>query len=148
MRVSCEIGMRLLVLRLNKSYLIFFGSPLPEPALTINPEKHRRETLSAFLPHSSDTSWLHIHTHTHILITNYYTYRHIPWTPDPTPPSLWSASLTSGSGTSAKLGCRTWMAVCQSWITSPVAKSCVYVVIMCFLLLRCFFLFSHCTLAL
>ncbi len=31
------------------------------------------------------------------------------------------------------------MAACQSWITSPVAKSCVYVVIMCFLLLRCFF---------
>ncbi len=83
----------------------------------------------------------------HLLITHTHTYRlqtitHTDTSPKPripTPPSLWTASLTSGSGTSAKLGCRTWMAACQSWITSPVAKSCVYVVIMCFLLLRCFF---------
>ncbi len=65
-----------------QSYL--FRLPLPALALVgscweINPEKHRRETLSAFLPHSSDTCWLHIHT----LITNYYTYRHFPKTPDP-----------------------------------------------------------------
>ncbi len=148
--------MRLLALRLNKLNLISFGSPLPRRprprSLRINLPWEALLGEALCIPtHSSDNCWLLIHTHTHILITNYYTYTHTyAFIPQPrsTPPSLWSASLTSGSGTSAKLGCRTWMAVCQSWITSPVAKSCVYVVIMCFLLLRCFFLFSHCTLAL
>ncbi len=36
------------------------------------------------------------------------------------------------------------MAACQSWITSPVAKSCVYGVL-CAFVAEVFFLFSHCT---
>ncbi len=60
--------------------LIFFGSPLPALALAM--AAVGKSTLGralqwdtlAFLPHSTDTCWLHIHTHTHILITNYYTY--------------------------------------------------------------------------
>ncbi len=36
------------------------------------------------------------------------------------------------------------MAVCRSWITSPVAKSCVYGVLFAFVA-EVFFLFSHCT---
>ncbi len=89
----------------------------------------------------------------HLLITNYYTYTHIHTyikicihlpTPDPSPPSLWTTSLTSGSVTSAGNGCRTGWLLCRSWITSPVQSrvSMVYYVL---LLLRCFFLFSHCT---
>ncbi len=35
------------------------------------------------------------------------------------------------------------MAVCQSWICFPMLQSCVYGI--CAFVLRCFFLFSHCT---
>ncbi len=75
----------------------------------------------------------------HLLITNYYTYTHINTyicihlpTPDPSPPSLeppaWQALILAAGPDGSD---------CQSWITSPVAKSCVYGVL-CALLLRCF----------
>ncbi len=51
----------------------------------------------AFLPHSTDTCWLQTITHTHIKICIH------PCAPDPSPPSLWTASLTSGSVTSARI---------------------------------------------
>ncbi len=136
--------MRLLALRLNKRNLIFSGSlyqhwPWPRPLLGNQPwEAPQGDALcSSPIPQTpADYTYTHIHTYWLQTITHTDTS---PKPQIPTPPSLWTASLTSGSGTSAKLGCRTWMAACQSWITSPVAKSCVYVVIMCFLLLRCFF---------
>ncbi len=49
-----------------------------------------------------------------------------------------TASLTSGTVTSAGLWPPVWMADCQSWITSPVAKLCVYGVL-CALCWGCFF---------
>ncbi len=143
---SRGIGMRLLAPRLNNRNLIFFGSP--EPALASAKAAAGKSTLGralqwdalAFLPHSTDTCWLqtitHTHTYTHICI-------HLP-TPDPSPPSLWTASLTSGSVTSAGKWLQVWMAACRSWITSPVAKSCVYGVL-CAFVAEVFFLFSHCT---
>ncbi len=104
---SRGIGMRLLALSLNNHNLIFSGSPLPALALAKAAvgnqpwEEHRRETLSAFLPHSSDSCWIHIHTHTHILITNYYTYTHTYAFTSPIPiprlrrfePPAWQAGL-------------------------------------------------------
>ncbi len=144
--------MRLLAPRLNKSQSYLFGSP--EPALASAKAAAGKSTLGralqcdalAFLPNSKDSCWLHIHTHTH---KNYYRYKHIHTfihlpTPDPSPPSLWTASLTSGSVTSAGKWLHVWMADCQSWITSPVAKSCVYGVL-CAFVAEVFFLFSHCT---
>ncbi len=125
-----------------QSYL--FRLPLPALALdkaavgksTLRSTAGRRSLRSSPIPQTpADYTYTHIQTYWLQTITHTDTS---PKPPIPTPPSLWTASLTSESGTSAKLGCRTWMAACQSWITSPVAKSCVYVVIMCFLLLRCF----------
>ncbi len=75
-------------------------------------------------------SWQHYYKllHTHICT-------HFP-SPDPSPPSLWTTSLTGGSVASAREWLWDGMAACWSWITSPVAKSCLW--FMCFLLLRCF----------
>ncbi len=107
MRVSCEIGMRLLALRLNKHYLIFSGSPLPELALdkavgrksTLRSTAGRLSLRSSPIPQTpADYTYTHIHTYWLQTITHTDTS---PGTPDPTPPSLWSASLTSGSVTSA-----------------------------------------------
>ncbi len=68
----------------------------------INPGKSTAVRRSAFLPHSTDICWLHIHTYWLQTITHIHTYIciHFP-NPDPSPPSLWPASLTSGSVTSA-----------------------------------------------
>ncbi len=148
---SRGIGMRLLAPRLNNHNLIF-SLPWTSTGLgqgrcwKINPGRALQCDALAFLPHSTDTCWLHIHTHTH---KNYYRYKHIHTfihlpTPDPSPPSLWTASLTSGSVTSAGKWLHVWMADCRSWITSPVAKSCVYGVL-CAFVAEVFFLFSHCT---
>ncbi len=108
----------------------------------INPEKSTAGRRSCVPPPilktAADYTYTHIHTKT---ITN--TYTHLP-TPDPSPPSLWTASLTSGSVTSAGKWLHVWMADCRSWITSPVAKSCVYGVL-CAFVAEVFFLFSHCT---
>ncbi len=86
----------------------------------------------------------------HLLITNYYTYTHIHTyikicihlpTPDPSPPSLSTASLTSGSVTSAGNGCRTgWLFAGAGLL--PLLQSRVSMVYNVFLLLR-FFSCSH-----
>ncbi len=142
---SRGIGMRLLAPRLNNRNLIFFGSP--EPALASAKAAAGKSTLGralqwdalAFLPHSTDTDYklLHIHTHTHI-------YMHSP----PHPRSLASVALNRQPDKRVCDQRRNWlqgrMAACQSWITSPVAKSCVYGVL-CAFVAEVFFLFSHCT---
>ncbi len=146
---SRGIGMRLLAPRLNNRNLIFSAPPnqhwpRPRPLLENQPWKeHCSVTLlrsSPILKTAADYTYTHIHTKT---ITDTNTYTHLP-TPDPSPPSLWTASLTSGSVTSAGKWLHVWMADCQSWITSPVAKSCVYGVL-CAFVAEVFFLFSHCT---
>ncbi len=146
---SRGIGMRLLAPRLNNRNLIFSAPPnqhwpRPRPLLENQPWKeHCSETLlrsSPILKTAADYTYTHIHTKT---ITDTNTYTHLP-TPDPSPPSLWTTSLTSGSVTSAGKWLHVWMADCQSWITSPVAKSCVYGVL-CAFVAEVFFLFSHCT---
>ncbi len=122
---SRGIGMRLLAPRLNNRNLIF--SAPPEPALASAKAAAGKSTLGralqcdalAFLPHSTDYKLLHIHTY------------HLP-TPDPRLRRFETASLTSGSVTSAGKWLQVWMAACQSWITSPVAKSCVYGVLCAF----------------
>ncbi len=151
---SRGIGMRLLAPRLNNRNLIFSTPPnqhwpRPRPLLENQPwEEHCSVTLlrsSPILQTPADYKLLHIHTqttHTHTY-THIHTFIHLP-TPDPSPPSLWTASLTSGSVTSAGKWLQVWMAACQSWITSPVAKSCVYGVL-CAFVAEVFFLFSHCT---
>ncbi len=148
---SRGIGMRLLAPRLNNRNLIF-SAPRTSTGLgqgrcwKINPGKSTAVWRSCVPPQFYRHLLLHIHTHTH---KNYYRYTHIHTfihipTPDPSPPSLWTASLTSGSVTSAGKWLHVWMAACQSWITSPVAKSCVYGVL-CAFVAEVFFLFSHCT---
>ncbi len=59
----------------------------------------------AFLPLCTDIDYKLLHTHTHIKICIH------PPTPDPSPPLLWTASLTSGSVTSDRnSGCGTgWL---------------------------------------
>ncbi len=101
--------------------------PRPRPLLENQPwEEHCSETLLRSSPF-----------YRHLLITNYYTYTHIKIcihlpTPDPSPPSLCTASLTSGSVTSAKIGCRTGWLLAGAGLP-PCCKSCVYgVLIMCF----------------
>ncbi len=92
-------------------------------------EEHCSETLlrsSPILQTPADYKLLHIHTDTHI-----YKDMHSP----PHPRSLASVALNRQPD---KRVCdqrrewlQDWMAACRSWITSPVAKSCVYG-IMCF----------------
>ncbi len=141
MRVSCEIGMRLLVLRLNKSYLIFSGSPLPEPALdkvvgrksTLRSTAGRLSLRSSPIPQTpADYTYTHIHTYWLQTITHTDT----SLTPDPTPPSLWSASLTSGSVTSAAGLAMVRMAAVWAGLP-PLLHSRVSV--LCAFVLRCFF---------
>ncbi len=131
---SRGIGMRLLAQRLNNRNLIFFGSPEPalasakaaagKPAL----EEHCSETLlrsSPFLQTPADYKLLHIHTHTDV-----YKDMHSPPHPDPSPPSLWTASLTSGSVTSAGNGCRTGWLLAGAGLL-PLLQSHVYGVCVC-----------------
>ncbi len=61
---------------------------------------------------------------------------HLP-TPDPSPPSLWTASLTSGSVTSAGNGCRTGCLLAGAGLL-PLVQSHVSMVYYVLLLLRCF----------
>ncbi len=124
---SRGIGMRLLAPRLNNRNLIFFGSPVP--ALASAKAAAGKSTLEralqwdalAFLPHSTDTCWLQTITHTHI-----YKDMHSP----PHPRSLASVALNRQPDKRVCDQRREWlqdrMAACRSWITSPVAKSCVY----------------------
>ncbi len=131
-------GMRLLAPRLNNRNLIFFGSP--EPAL--NPGKSTAVRRSCIPPPF----------YRHLLITNYYTYTHIQTyikicihlpTPDPSPPSLWTTSLTSGSVSSAGNGCGTrWLLAGAGLL--PLLQSRVSMVYVLFVA-EVFFLFSHCT---
>ncbi len=134
---SRGIGMRLLAPRLNNRNLIFFGSP--EPAL----EEHCSETLLRSSPILQTITHTHrhytyIHTHTDI-----YKDMHSP----PHPRSLASVALNRQPDQPVCVQRREWlqdrMAACRSWITSPVAKSCVYGV--CAFVAGVFFLFSHCT---
>ncbi len=86
-----------------------------------------------------------------LLITNYYTHNqhihtyikictHLP-SPDPSPPSLWTASLTSGLWPAPEMAAGTgWLLAGTDFF--PVAKSCVYGYV---LVAEVFFLFSHCT---
>ncbi len=145
---SRGIGMRLLAPRLNNRNLIFFGSPVP--ALASAKAAAGKSTLGralqwdalVFLPHSTDTDYklLHIHTHTHI-----YKDMHSPPHP-PIPrlrrfePPAWQAGLWPAP----EKWLRDRLAACWSWITSPVAMSCVYGVC-AFVVAKVFFLFSHCT---
>ncbi len=129
-----------------QSYL--FRLPLPALALVgscweINPEKHRRETLSAFLPHSSDTCWLHIHTHTH----TDYKLLHIQTVPqNPRSPRLrrfeppaWQAGLGPALNSAAGPG---WLFARAGLL--PLLQSRVSMfVIMCFFVAEVFFSCSH-----
>ncbi len=112
---SRGIGMRLLAPRLNNRNRIFFGSP--EPALAS--AKAAAGNRLAFLTH--------IHT---------YICTHLP-TPDPSPPSLWTASLTSGSVAGAGNGCRTGWLLAGAGLL-PLLQSRVSMVYYVLLLLRCF----------
>ncbi len=85
----------------------------------------------------------------HLLITNYYTYTHINTyicihlpTPDPSPPSLRTASLTSGSGPALILA-----AGPDGWLPELDYFPCCKVVCLCIMCFCCWgvFLFSHCT---
>ncbi len=141
---SRGIGMRLLAPRLNNRNLIFSAPlnqhwPRPRPLLENQPwEEHCSVTLlrsSPILQTPADYKLLHIHTY-----TNYYTYTHIcihlP-TPDPSPPSLWTASLTSGSVTSAGNGCMSGWLLARAGLL-PLLQSRVSMVYYVLLLLRCF----------
>ncbi len=107
---SRGIGMRLLALRLNNHNLIFFGSPLPALALAkaaVGKSTLRRAPQGDALcvpPPFRHLLITHTHTYTHtdykLLHIHTQICIHFP-NPDPTPPSLWTASLTSGSVTSA-----------------------------------------------
>ncbi len=104
----------------------FSGSPVPAPALAKvvldnYPGKSAAVRLSCSLPD----------------------YRHSL----PLPPSLASVALNCQPDKRVCDQRREWlqdrMAACRTWITSPVAKSCVYGVSA--LVADVFFLFSHCT---
>ncbi len=119
--------------------------PWPWPLLENQPwEEHCSETLCVPPPFYRHL----LITHTHILITNYYTYTHIYMHSLPHPRSLASVALNRQPDKRVCDQRRKWlqerMADCQSWITSPVAKSCVYGVL-CAFVAEVFFLFSHCT---
>ncbi len=94
----------------------------------INPGRALQWDALAFLPHSTDTCWLHIQIYIKICI-------HLP-TPDPSPPSLWTASLTSRSVTSAGNGCRAGWLLAGAGLL-PLLQSRVSMVYV-LLLLRCF----------
>ncbi len=107
---SRGIGMRLLAPRLNNHNLIFSGSPLPALALAkaaVGKSTLRRapqgDALCVPPPFFRHLLITHTHTYTH---TDYKVHIHthicihFP-NLDPSPPSLWTASLTSGSVTSA-----------------------------------------------
>ncbi len=146
---SRGIGMWLLAQRLNNHNLIFFGSP--EPALASAKAAAGKSTLGRalqwdalaspppILQTPADYKLLHIHTYTHI-----YKDMHSP----PHPRSLASVALNRQPDKRVCDQRREWlqdrMAACRSWITSPVAKSCVYGVL-CAFVAEVFFLFSHCT---
>ncbi len=111
---SRGIGMRLLAPSLNNRNLIFVGSPVPALALA-----------KVAVGKSS-------------LGKNTAVRRSCP-----SPPSLWTASLTSGSVTSAgKSGCGTgWLLAGAGLPLLQCRVSMVYVL----LCAEVFFLFSHCT---
>ncbi len=108
--------------------LSLFGSPYqhrPRLLLENNPGKSTAVRRSCFFPHSTDIDYKLLHT---------YTY--LP-SPDPSPPSLWTASLTGGSVTSAGNGCRTGRLLAGAGFL-PLWHSLVSMVYV-LLLLRCFF---------
>ncbi len=132
--------MRLLALRLNKHYLIFSGSlyqnwPWTRPLVGNQPwEAPQGDSLCVpppFLRHLLITH-THIYTHTDYKLLHIQTH---PRTPDPTPPSLWSASLTSGSVTSAAGLALDRMAAVGAGLP-PLLHSRVSV--LCAFVLRCF----------
>ncbi len=87
-----------------------------------NPGKCTGVRRSCFLPHSTDIDYKLLHTHTYLP------------SPDPSPPSLWTARLTGGSVASAENGCRTGWLPAGAGLLGKVV--CLW--FMCFLLLRCF----------
>ncbi len=132
---SRGIGMRLLAPRQNNCNLIFFW--LPVPALALAKAAAGNSTLgralqwdalasSPILQTSADYKLLHTHTHTHI-----YKDMHSP----PLPRSLASVALNRQPDKRICDRRRKWlqdrMAACRNWISSPVAKSCVYGVCAC-----------------
>ncbi len=100
--------------------------PRPRPLLENQPwEEHCSETLlrsSPILQTPADYKLLHIHAYIKICI-------HLP-TPDPSP-SLWTASLTSGSVTSAGIGCRTGWLLAGAGLPPLLQVVCLWC-IMCF----------------
>ncbi len=111
---SCGIGMRLLPQdKTSQSYLFWLPCkqhwPWPRLLLEINPGKSTAVRRSCVPPHF---------------------YRHLP-TPDPSPPSLWTASLTSGSVTGAGNGLQDRMAACRSWFTSLLQVVCLWCMCFC-----------------
>ncbi len=146
---SRGIGMRLLAPRQNKSQSYLFRLPSTSTGLgqgrcwKINPGKSTAVRRSCVPPPF----------YRHLLITNSYTYTHIHTyikicihlpTPDPSPPSLCTASLTSGSVTSANLGCRTGWLLAGAGLP-PLLQSRVSMLWLCAFVAEVFFLFSHCT---
>ncbi len=64
--------------------------------------------------------------------------------PGQVPPALYRQAWSSGSATGAETNGTGPDAACQSWICFPLLQSHVVMVYVLFVL-RCFFLFSHCT---
>ncbi len=128
---SCGIGKRLLAPRLNNRNLIFLA---PRTSLgqgccwKINPGKSTAVRRSCFLPQSTDIDYKLLQTHTRMHSL-------------PLPRSPASVALNRQPDRRVCGQRREWlqvrMAACWSWITSPVAKSCVYG-LCAFVLLRCF----------
>ncbi len=125
---SRGIGMRLLEVKTILSFLAPSHSGLGKVgAGKITPGKGTAVRRSCFLPHSTDID------------INYYTHTHTHTCPPPIP-RLRRSLLNRQPDRRVCGQRREWlrdrMAACWSWISSPVAKSCLW--FMCFLLLRCF----------
>ncbi len=93
----------------------------------ITPGKGTAVRRSCFLPHSTDID------------INYYTHTHTHTFPPLIPRlrcSLLNRQLDRRVCGQSREWLRDRMAACWSWISSPVAKSCLW--FMCFLFLKCF----------
>ncbi len=138
---SRGIGMRLLAPRQNNRNLIFFWLPRTVASAKAVAGK---STLGRALQWDALASSPILQT----LIINYYTHIYIKIctrlpSPDPSPPSLWTASLTSGSVASTENGCGTgWLPAGAGLL--PLLQSRVSMVYVLFVA-EVFFLFSHCT---
>ncbi len=120
---SRGIGMRLLALRQNNPSYLFCPPPRTVASVKVCCWKI---TLGRALQWDALASSPILQT----LIINYYTHTHthmhsLPL-PDPSPPSLLNHQPDRRVCGQRREWLRDRMAACWSWITSPVAKSCVY----------------------